>query len=186
MSAPSSQRAGCEGRTSTTRRVGGAVDQPHAARARGHDLDLAAPFHPALLHGEDVGEVGVAAQGQLDAGRREAVVLDLEVLAHAVADAAPPDDDHVGIRVAAGRTAPPHEGGRERVLLVDGEGLDAVAVEPQLPDRQHPAVQDEQPVRQVLADVTGPTGEAEGLPLDQGDPSGLVAQRRHGRRALEG
>ena len=152
--------------------------EPVGARGTGSCRPL---DDPALLHLEEVGEIDVAAELHRHVDGVGPVVGDGEPLPHALTHGAIAEDDDVGIGSAGRRVGPTDEQRAERLGHVDGERFDRVPVDQQLPGRQHPGVEDEQPVRRVRTDVARPVGEAEGLALDQGDGAVGAPERRRWR-----
>jgi hypothetical protein len=146
--------------------------------------ELALAVRTPLLHGEQVGEVDVAAELEHHRSRLHRVVGDHDALAHPCADAAVAEHDHVGVGTACRRVGAPHEGGLVRLHYVDRERLEDVAVDAQLPQRDHARVEDEQPVWVVGGQVTRAPRQAERLALDQRDHTAGAAERRDRRPAL--
>ena len=105
----------------------------------------------------------IRADQQLDRAERGflAVILDLEVFAHPPPDVPAPNHHQVRVGPAAGRMAPQHEHGAERVRGRRGErlGRRAVEREPQLRDETR--VAKEQALRMVGVDFPRTARDAE-------------------------
>ena len=130
---------------------------------------------PALLHGEEVGEIGVDEHLDGAEGGLVAEVADHQVLAHALADVAGPEDHQGGVGHSRSGTDPGDEGGREGVVGDGGQGLGPGPVDPELHPRQDPGVPDEQALGRAHHHVPGQAADGEGGLVDQGDhPAGLV------------
>ena len=141
-----------------------------------------------LLHGEDVREVGAELDPDRQLERRHRLVLQHEVVLHAVADEAlAADGDRVERQRVRQRVAQEERGGE----VLDGAGREEqrpLAVDRQAQPREKARVVGEQPVRR-LADVAELVGDAERRAFENGElrhygvahdaPAGGLVARLH-------
>jgi hypothetical protein len=148
-------------------------------RAGGGDLDRGGWLRQPGLDLEQVGEVGIGGERDRRSRRQPRGVADGDVLAHAVADVAAPDEQHGGVGGGAGRRRQAAEERRGvRVGLLHGQRLGGPAADSEGPAGQDAGVLDEQPLRLAGQDVAAGLADAEGRALDEGHRAGQAGARR--------
>jgi hypothetical protein len=155
---------------------------PEPQRALDHVPVVDLRCHRARLHLEDRREVGIGGQLHRDRPGVEAVVAQHDHLAHALPDAAPAEDHQIGVGLPGERRASAHEPRLVRHRHARPERLEACAIDAQLPVREDPDVEDEEPLGEVREDVPVGRGDAEGLSVDRGHRTRRHGQRRHRAR----
>jgi hypothetical protein len=143
-----------------------------------HQQVLAPCLDAALLDLEEVGEVR-AGRDRDGAGRRFAgQVAQDEVFPHPVPDVAVAEHEERAVRTSRPGLCPGDEGGGERLALHRRQRLRWQVIDQELPPGQESGVAEEQPVRLVRRDVTGPAAHTEARALDQGDRPAQGRKRR--------
>ena len=146
--------------------------EPVGVRQRGRGVR---PVRDAvLLDLEDVGEVRVHEQRHRAGDGLAAQVVQLEHLAQAVSHGPPSQHEQGAVRLPLRRRAPADERRGERLWPGDGESLDGVAVDAQLPPGQEPGVADEQAFGRAGVQVPVRLADGERRALQDGRDAALV------------
>ena len=157
---------------------------PAAIRAREQVADL---LDPALLHLEEIGEVGIDEQLEHAERGLEAVVAHRDVFAHPATDVPVAEHHEVRVGETGLRLVAQHERRAERVDRGRRErfGPSAVHAQPEL--GQKPRVAKEETVRETGLHVARRERDRERRPFDERHDAAVTAQRRaRGHRPRHG
>ena len=140
---------------------------PNAIGALGQD-ELVVPHRhvrtaqrrPTFLDREQIREVGVGVQHQRHHGALVVKVVQPDGFPQPVGDEPLPDQQQRAVGQSGARGTPQNEFRHKRFRGLHRQRLGRLAVDPQLPPRQHPGVADEQTMRASGQHVATPVGQA--------------------------
>ncbi len=153
--------------------------------ADGGDLELTLFVDAPLFDLEEIGEVGVDEQLDRAEGGFLAVVLDLEVFAHASPDVAAPEQQEVRVGEPLRRVPAQHEHTAEGIGCGRGERLGRQSVERAAELGDEARVAKEEPLRTSRVDLAGAVRDTKCRALDERhDAFGADARAGAGRPGL--